>query len=313
MTRNPERRSVRIDIAVCTYRRAELDQTLLSLAVLTVPVGVTVRIIVADNDVTPSARHRVEAMRSAVPFEIAYVHCPASNISIARNACLEHATGDFVAFIDDDETASEDWLAELLVTADTTGADAVLGPVSAVYPNVAPGWMRRGDFHSTLPVWVSGDIRTGYTCNALLRRNAPSLAGRRFNIALGRSGGEDTEFFAHMHRAGGKIAFAEDAMVYEPVPSGRATVAWLTKRRFRMGQTHGRMLLETSAGLRRWKAIALAGAKSGYCFAAAALLAAFPVQRHRYGLRGIMHAGVVSGLFGVREIEQYGSLEKAPQ
>ncbi|MFS8110542.1 glycosyltransferase [Rhizobium jaguaris] len=313
MTQNREHRPLKIDIAVCTYRRVELDQTLLSLAVLSVPADTLLRIIVADNDVTPSARDRVEAMRSAVPFEIAYVHCPASNISIARNACLEHATGDFIAFIDDDETASENWLAELLVTAETSGAEVVLGPVHAVYPNMAPAWMRRGDFHSTLPVWVSGDIRTGYTCNALLRRNAPSLAGRRFNIALGRSGGEDTEFFTHMHKAGGRIAYAKDALVYEPVPNGRATVAWLTKRRYRMGQTHGRMLLETSAGLGRWKAIALAGTKSAYCFAAAALLAALPVPRHRYGLRGIMHAGVVSGLFGVREIEQYGSLEKAPQ
>ncbi|MQB41357.1 glycosyltransferase family 2 protein [Rhizobium sp. ICMP 5592] len=313
MTQSLESPRVKIDIAVCTYRRAELDQTLLSLAVLTMPTGALIRIIVADNDVTPSARDRVEAMRAAVPFEIAYVHCPASNISIARNACLEHASGDFVAFIDDDETASEDWLTELLVTADTSGADAVLGPVRAVYPNVAPGWMRRGDFHSTLPVWVAGDIRTGYTCNVLLRRKAPSLAGRRFNLALGRSGGEDTEFFAHMHQAGGRIAFAGDALVYEPVPSGRAKLSWLSKRRYRMGQTHGRMLLEAATGLSRWKAIALAGTKSAYCFATAALLSALPIQRHRYGLRGIMHAGVVSGLFGVREIEQYGNLEKAPQ
>jgi succinoglycan biosynthesis protein ExoM len=307
------RRITKIDVAVCTYRRAELDQTLLSLAVLTIPAGVQVRVIVADNDVTPSARDRVDAMRSAISFEIAYVHCPASNISIARNACLDHATGDFVAFIDDDETASQDWLAELLAMADTTGADAVLGPVKAVYANVAPAWMQRGDFHSTLPVWVADEIRTGYTCNVLLRRSAPSLAGRRFNIALGRSGGEDTEFFAHMHEAGGRIAFAEDALVYEPVPNGRATVSWLAKRRFRMGQTHGRMLLEAATGLGRWRAIALAGTKSAYCFVAAALLAASTVKRHRYGLRGIMHAGVVSGLFGVREIEQYGNLEKAPQ
>ncbi|MDE1991046.1 MAG: glycosyltransferase family 2 protein [Rhizobiaceae bacterium] len=313
MKQKIQRRPTKVDIAICTYRRAELDQTLLSLAVLSVPDDTIIRIIVADNDVTPSARARVDAMRSAVPFEIVYVHCPASNISIARNACLDHATGDFLAFIDDDETASEDWLLELLVTMDTTGADAVLGPVRAVYPNVAPGWMRRGDFHSTLPVRVAGEILTGYTCNALLRRNAASLAGRRFNLALGRSGGEDTEFFTHMHKAGGRIAFARDALVYEPVPTGRATLAWLGKRRFRVGQTHGRMLLETAAGLGRWKAVALAGSKSAFCFSAAALLSAFAVQRHRYGLRGIMHAGVVSGLLGVREIEQYGSLEKAPQ
>jgi succinoglycan biosynthesis protein ExoM len=302
---------IEVDIAVCTYRRAELDQTLLSLAVLAVPAGVKVRVIVADNDVTPSAARRVDAMRSAVPFDIAYVHCPASNISIARNACLDHAVGDFLAFVDDDETASEGWLAALLAMAETTDADAVLGPVRAVYPNVAPGWMRRGDFHSTLPVWVRGQIRTGYTCNVLLRRSAPPLAGRRFNLALGRSGGEDTEFFSHMHDAGGRIVFAPDAFVQEPVPAARAALAWLGKRRFRFGQTHGRMLLENAAGLDRGRALALAGAKSAYCFAVAALTSPFPVPRYRYGLRGIMHAGVVSGLLGVREIEQYGNLGKA--
>jgi succinoglycan biosynthesis protein ExoM len=304
---------VKVDIAVCTYRRAELDQTLLSLAVLSVPMGTRVRVIVADNDVTPSALARVDAMRSAVPFEIAYVHCPASNISIARNACLDHATGHFMAFIDDDETASEDWLAELMATADQTGADAVLGPVRAIYPNTAPGWMRRGDFHSTLPVWVGGRIVTGYTCNVLLRRNAPSLTGRRFNLALGKSGGEDTEFFSHMTGAGGRIAFAEDALVFEPVPTSRASLPWLAKRRFRFGQTHGRLLQETSATPKRWKSIALAGTKAAYCFAVAVALAPLPVQRNRYGLRGIMHAGVVSGLLGVREIQQYGSLETTAQ
>lgn len=305
------RRSIKVDVAVCTYRRSELDQTLLSLAMLSIPMGVAIRIIVADNDVTPSARERVEAMRSAIPFEIVYVHCPASNISIARNACLDNASGHFVAFIDDDETASEDWLAELLATADETGADAVLGPVRAVYPNTAPGWMRSGDFHSTRPVWVGGRIVTGYTCNVLLRRNALSLLGRRFNLALGRSGGEDTEFFTHMEKAGGRIAFARDAWVLEPVPEKRAQLGWLAKRRFRFGQTHGRLLQEQSSA--RMKKVAVAASKAAYCFAAAGACAFMPIQRYRYGLRGIMHAGVVSGLMGVREIEQYGTLETTAQ
>ena len=37
------------------------------------------------------------------------------------------------------------------------------------------------------------------------------------------------------------------------------------------------------------------------------------IHRYRYGLRGIMHMGVVSGLIGVREIEQYGTLETTAQ
>ncbi|MCV9998804.1 glycosyltransferase [Pararhizobium sp. YC-54] len=303
---------IRIDIGVCTYRRPELEQTLRSLGAIAVPDDVQIRIIVADNDGTPSAKERVDALRAAVAHEIVYVHCPSSNISIARNACLDNATGDFLAFIDDDETASEDWIARLLETAKATGADAVLGPVKATYGTDAPGWMQRGDFHSTFPVWVGGRIITGYTCNVLLRLAAPSLAGRRFNLALGRSGGEDTEFFTHMHRMGGKIAYAPAAWVEEPVPAKRAAFSWLAKRKFRFGQTHGRLIEAGTGAAAKIRQLALAAAKSGFCALAGASLFFSPVRRNRYALRAAMHAGVVVGLLGVREIEQYGAAEARP-
>ncbi|TIU75784.1 MAG: glycosyltransferase, partial [Mesorhizobium sp.] len=123
-----------------------------------------------------------------------------------------------VAFIDDDETASPGWLVELMATADATGAAAVLGPVRAHYRQDAPDWMQKGDFHSTLPVWVRGEIRTGYTCNVLLRTTDASLRGRRFSLARGQTGGEDTEFFDAMVKAGGRIAFAPQAFVEDVVP-----------------------------------------------------------------------------------------------
>lgn len=299
----------RIDIGVCTYRRTELEQTLRSLAAITVPEDVEIRIIVADNDDVPSAEGRVNALRAVVPHEIVYVHCPSSNISIARNACLDNAAGDFLAFIDDDETASEDWIIRLMETAEATEADVVLGPVQAIYGKDAPRWMRRGDFHSTFPVWVGDRIITGYTCNALLRLAAPSLAGRRFSLALGRSGGEDTEFFTQMHRMGGTIAYAPAAWVQEPVPAKRAAFSWLAKRKFRFGQTHGR-LIEAGSGLAgKMRQLALAAAKSGYCALTGAIFLFSPVRRNQYILRASLHAGVVTGLLGVREIEQYGAAE----
>jgi succinoglycan biosynthesis protein ExoM len=297
---------VRIDICVCTYRRPALEDTLQSIGMLNVPDGAAVRVIVADNDAVPSARDLVYRLASLLPFNVSYVHCPASNISLARNACLETATGDLLAFVDDDETVSPDWLIELLRAAAETGADAVLGPVRAVYGEDAPCWMKRGDFHSTLPVWVKGEIRTGYTCNVLLHRSSPKLAGRRFNLALGRSGGEDTEFFARLHEAGGTIAFAPEAIVCEPVPADRANFAWLAKRRFRMGQTHGCLLASNGSGVAMAREVGLAGAKVAYCLAVTALMVTSARRRNRSLLRGIMHAGVVSGLLGVREIVQYG-------
>lgn len=299
------RNELRIDIAVCTYRRPQLAETLRSLGALVVPEGVALRLIVADNDVSPSAETIVRASAARLPFPVAYVHCPASNISLARNACLDHAQSDWLAFIDDDCSASPQWLAALVAKVRETGADAVLGPVEAIYGDGAPGWMRRGDFHSTNPVFVRGRLLTGYTCNVLMNIAAPSLKGRRFNLALGRTGGEDTEFFSGMVRDGGRLAFACDAWASEPVPADRAQFGWLSKRRFRTGQTHGRLLADACGGTSIY-AVALAAAKSVFCAGGALATAFSPVSRNRYVLRAVMHAGVVSGLAGVREIALYG-------
>ena len=307
MTRHDQRLSpkIQVDVCVCTYRRPYLTETLRSLAGLDLPANVQTRIIVADNDAVPSARELAVSIAPSLPFELLYIHCPASNISLARNACIDAADGDFLAFVDDDSTVTAQWLAALIDTAQTTGADAVLGPVRSVYAPSAPGWMRRGDFHSTNPVWVDGQIRTGYSGNVLLRRASPHVDERHFNLALGKTGGEDTEYFSQLHASGGRIAYAEDALVLEPVTEDRARLQWLVKRRFRSGQTHGRLLASQRAG-RKPMQIGLAAAKAAYCFAGATALVAVPHKRNRQALRGIMHVGAISGLLGVREIRLYG-------
>ncbi len=302
---------VRIDIAICTFRRAAVTETLASLSRLIIPAGVRLGIIVADNDVEPSARARVEAAIPMLPTDVLYVHCPAGNISIARNACLDHSDADFIAFVDDDETVEPLWLDALLAVAGKSQADVVLGPVRALYGPGAPDWMRSGDFHATRPVWVNGEICTGYTCNVLMRLAAPSIAGRRFDLALGRSGGEDTAFFTAVYAAGGRIAFAEEAWVEETVPAARARFSWLAQRRLRMGQTHGRLLAARHEGAARLKAAALAAVKGAACLAGAAAFTFSPVRRNRFLLRGLLHAGAVGGLFGARAIEPYGNLEAA--
>jgi len=296
----------RIDICVCTFRRPQLADTLKSLAALTTPDGFALGILVADNDDEPSARLLVTRMAEALGLHLRYVHCPARNISLARNACLDASSADFIAFIDDDETASPDWIAHLLLAAEESHADVVLGPVQARYLPGARRWIKDGDFHSTSPVWVRGEIRTGYTCNVLIRRQAQSVAGIRFSLARGQTGGEDTEFFDRVFSAGGTIAFAPDALVEEVVPPQRATFDWLAQRRFRAGQTHGRLLKEKRRGAGVYAAIGLAAAKVGWCFAGAALTAFRPVARNRNLLRGIMHAGVIGGLTGVHERRHYG-------
>nr|WP_310295735.1 glycosyltransferase family 2 protein [Rhizobium sp. BE258] len=296
--------TVEIDIAVCTYRRPFLRETLASLAKLKTPQGIAIRVIVSDNDTTPSARALVESQKAALPFPLVYLHSPASNISIARNACLDAASGDYLAFIDDDELVTPKWLSALFLRASETKAAVVLGPVRAIYGRDAHPLMARADFHSTKPVVVNGQIITGYTCNALIDRHAPSIAGRRFDLSLGRSGGEDTAFFSEVFRAGGAIAYSEGAIVLEPVTRERTNFGWLARRRFRSGQTHARLLI--LGGTHPLPTAVLASAKAGICLMGAVIFAANPVSRWRFVLRGILHAGVVAGSLGLRPLTLYG-------
>lgn len=300
---------LRVDIGICTFRRSELASTLRSLFQQDLPVNIQVRLIVADNDEHPSASALVEELRGQSPFEMSYVHCPKSNISLARNACLIESTGEYLAFIDDDETAGPNWITSLIETAITTKADAVLGPVLAIYAANAPAWMQKGDFHSTHPVWVKGRIRTGYTCNVLLDMNSPHIRGRRFDLALGQSGGEDTDFFTQVTDEGGRISFATTAVLEEPVPATRASLSWLLKRRFRSGQTHGRILRSRSSSVGRVREMGIAALKAAFCLAACVATAVSTKKSAGFLLRAALHCGAVGGMMGVREIRQYGNVE----
>ena len=212
-----------------------------------------------------------------------------------------------LAFIDDDEIAAPGWLAGLLRAQARTGADAVLGPVDARYDDGAPAWMRKANLHATRPVWVGDEIRTGYTGNVLIDRTSAAVQGQRFDLSLGRTGGEDTAFFSAVHKAGGRIAYAADALVEETVPAARLRLGWLARRKFRMGQTHASVLL-TSRGQSRWTALPLAGAKLSLCAVTTILVLPSPRHRYLWALRGCLHAGVVAGLAGREASQLYGSL-----
>jgi succinoglycan biosynthesis protein ExoM len=237
-------------------------------------------------------------------LDLVYVHAPARNISLARNAVLDAADGDWLALIDDDQVAGSDWIAALVAAAQAQGCAAVLGPVRAVYPPQTPRWIADGDFHSFRPVRVGGRILKGYSCNVLINMDIVRRAGLRFDLSLGRMGGEDDDFFYRLTDAGGVIGEAEAASVFEPVPASRAKLGWLLRRAFRSGQSHGRRQLRRALPGRLLQLV-LASVKSAACLLGAAALALFPVRGRRWLVRGALHAGAVARLAGIKELELY--------
>jgi succinoglycan biosynthesis protein ExoM len=303
-SRNAAKRMNRlaIDVCICTYRRPAVIEALKAVAAQDVRESVTLRVIVADNAPDTDARGGICAAGKSLGLDLVYVHAPKKNISIARNACLATARAEWLAFVDDDESPVPNWLTALIAEAQRGDWDAVLGPVQAVYPERAPAWLRTCDLHSTRPVWVHGRIETGYTGNVLLRRELIERAAISFQTELGRSGGEDIDFFYRLRDAGGRIGYAPDALIYEPVPIERTNLGYLLRRNFRRGQTHARRLLQSplpSSALH----FSLAVAKAFLL----GLAACQPrtSTRNRYLTRAALHCGVVARIAGVAEIKLY--------
>lgn len=301
-----------ITVCVCTYRRSSIHETLASLAVQKMPEGWRPKVVVADNDVSDDARASIEDAARRLDLDLTYVHAPARNIARARNACLDACGGRWAAFIDDDEVASPEWLYHLVTVACRGNAGVVLGPVAAVYAADAPAWMKRADVHSTRPVWVRGNIETGYTCNAVIDLEDEALDGLRFDESFGTSGGEDSDFFARYVRDGGSIAYAEAAIVFEEVPTERTSVRWLLKRRFRMGQTHADIMTRPGDGAtspsRLFPMAVAKFALTGLCG-----LATFvrPQTAVPYLMRSALHLGVAARLLGAGRIVLYGGRDAA--
>src|ERR1700753_327646 len=104
-----------ISVCICTFKRPELlSRTLKTVCAQQTHNRFTYSVVVADNDKEQSARIAVEQAAQGASIEVKYCFEPRQGIAMARNCAVANAKGAFIAFIDDDEFAPEDWLLNLL-------------------------------------------------------------------------------------------------------------------------------------------------------------------------------------------------------
>lgn len=232
--------AVRVGVCVATCRRPHmLRALLLSLGGLQFQEHqADVFVVVVDNDAAGSARQTVEAVRPLVPVPIHYHVEAERNISRARNRAVAVALeqgADYVAFIDDDETASPGWLDELLKGVFRHDADVVGGAVLPVYDPEIPRWVVRGGFFQP-PRYRTGTPRPCVaTNNSLVSGRLLRRTPKRFNPAFGLTGSGDLEFFLTLQRQGARLVWVDEAVVRERIPGSRGRAGWVLRRAFRMG------------------------------------------------------------------------------
>jgi len=226
-----------ISVCVCSYRRPDLLRRLLRELDGQDTNGLfTYSIVVADNDYLRSAEPVVLDFAAASRARIRYCVEPRQNIALARNKAIENATGDFIAFIDDDEFPAARWLLTLFETCNKYGVDGVLGPVKPHFEEEPPKWVRKGKFYDrpTYPTGLVIDGKKGRTGNVLLKRHIVPATGEPFNPEF--LTGEDQDFFGRMIAKGHVFIWCNEAVAYEAVPPIRWKRTFMLKRALLSGQ-----------------------------------------------------------------------------
>jgi succinoglycan biosynthesis protein ExoM len=238
---------IQIAVCICTFRRPDdLALTLRSLAsqVLVSMAPENVAVIVVDNDPERSASEVCSGNGHAGAFALHYIHEPQRGLSNARNSALDAAAASgarFVAFIDDDQMADPAWLENLHFRLKESGADAAIGPVWPAFAKIPPAYMIEGGFFAKSLPHSSGFTEDGYTGNSLLDRASEIAHDLRFDSRCNETGGEDTLFFKALLNRGGRIAWAQRAVVWEGIPQNRASLGWLARRWYRTGMVEAEL------------------------------------------------------------------------
>jgi succinoglycan biosynthesis protein ExoM len=227
-----------ITICICTFRRREMLQSLLDDLREQETGGLfTYSVLVVDNDRQGSAEQVVSEFRAQQPFRVDYFIEPRQNIALARNKAIENAIGDYVVFIDDDESPIRRWLLTLFEACNKFKAYGALGPVHPRFDQAPPDWVVKGKFYArpTYPTGFVIDWPKGRTGNTLLKMEV--FAGETQPFRPEFRTAEDQDFFRRMIEKGYFFIWCDEAVAYETVPPIRWKRSLLLRRALLRGYT----------------------------------------------------------------------------
>ncbi len=199
-------------------------------------------------------------VREAFPDVVAIPNEDERGLSGGRNTGIAHATGDVVAFLDDDAAAADGWVAAVVGALRDPAVAGVGGPVLPDYEVAPPGWLPEEY------LWVVGCSYRGQPTGAATIRNpiGANMAFRRdvfdrvggFTHALARNDSgrlvscDETEFSIRVRQGipGARVVNAPGMRVRHLVPAERVTWSYFRRRCFGEGFAKAIVTAEVGAG-----------------------------------------------------------------
>jgi GT2 family glycosyltransferase len=166
-------------------------------------------------------------------------------LSNSRNIGIDNTAGEIIAFIDDDATADPDWIATIKESFKDEKVGGLAGDIVPQWESEQMEWFPKELYWMiscsyTITPTVKTEIDRGFGVDMAFSRKAIDLTGRfdlRFGIKKGRwIGGEDTELFLRIKKAGYKIVFEPRMRVHHYIAMNRLSLKNLVKRAVAQGE-----------------------------------------------------------------------------
>jgi glucosyl-dolichyl phosphate glucuronosyltransferase len=223
-----------VTVVLCTYNRCQsLAEALESVALSRFPRVVSLEILVVDNNSSDQTHEVVESVCRRYPGRFRYIFEPRQGKSYALNTGIREASGEVLAFTDDDVVVEPTWLANLtepLLQGDWIGSGGQIVPQHKFSP---PRWLPVDGSYSMRGMLALFDLgkeareldRAPFGANMAFRKAAFEKYGG-FRTDMGPCPGseirnEDTEFGRRLMLAGERLRYEPSAVVYHPVPENR--------------------------------------------------------------------------------------------
>jgi glycosyltransferase involved in cell wall biosynthesis len=239
--------SVAYTVALCTHDHADrLVRTLADLRKLRLP-DARWELLIVDNGCNDATASLLAHERWPAGWQVRVVREEKLGLSNARNCALCEASGDYLIFIDDDETPDPDWLCAFEALIRDHAPDAFGGPIEVLFEGHRPAWLT-----DDLLGFLGQLNRAGTTTrltepgtsfnggNFGVRRTVCKTVGG-FDPALGRkgadnTGGEEVDFYRRLLASGFKVWWTPKALIFHRIQAIKLKRSYFHDLHYRQGQ-----------------------------------------------------------------------------
>lgn len=238
--------TVAYTVALCTHNHVDrLTRTLADLEKLKSPDGPW-EFLIIDNGCNDGTSELLSLHRWPDGWQVRVVREEKLGLSNARNRAIAEAKGDFVIFMDDDETAEPDWLCAYERIIRDKQPDAFGGRIRVLFEDMRPVWLTDellgflGELNRFETVIQLVDPSTSFFGGNFGVRKSVCVAVGGFDAMLGRkgtdnTGGEEVDFYRRLLAAGFKVWWTPEAVICHRIQAAKLDRHYFHDLHYRQG------------------------------------------------------------------------------